>query len=343
MGSHFRLGILSDIHYAGPAEQGRGSSYEFTIVPNPFLRLFVRAYRHFFWLRDPLEKGYLLDRFLANAQGLDLVIANGDYSCDSAFVGVCDDAACESVRECLGKLRGAFGSQLRVVIGDHELGKVSFFGGRGGLRLASWRRAREELGLEPFWQVRLGRYVCMGVVSSLIALPVFQADTLPEERAEWERLRVHHLQEIREAFSRVSDHERILLFCHDPTALHYLGSEPAVQARLSQLEQTVIGHLHSNLILWKSRWLAGMPRIGFMGHTARRLSAALRRAREWQPFKVRLCPSLAGIELLKDGGYLSVDLDLEAAGAPRFQFHPVPRKPAVRSPGRATETPDASG
>lgn len=193
------------------------------------------------------------------------------------------------------------------------------------MRLASWRRAQDELRLEPFWQLRIGKYLCIGVVSSLIALPVFLADTLPGERSEWERLRLEHLDHVRRAFDAVRPDERVLLFCHDPTALHFLGLEPSVQAKLPQLEQTIIGHLHSNLVLWKSRWLAGMPRIDFLGHTTRRLSAALRKARDWRPFNVRLCPSLAGIELLHDGGYLTFELDPDAHQPARVRFHQVPR------------------
>jgi len=325
MADSYTLGILSDIHYAGAAEQARGNDYEAAGIPNPFLRILVRFYRHFIWLRDPLTKGYLLDSFLEHARGLDFVIANGDYCCDSAFIGVSDDAACESVRECLGKLRRGFNGKVRATYGDHELGKVSFFGGRGGMRLASWRRAQEDLGLEPFWQVRIGKYVCMGVVSSLIALPVFEADTLAGERPEWQRLRAEHLCEIGRAFGGLGNQDRVLLFCHDPTALHFLGREPVVLSKLPQIEQTIVGHLHSRLVLWKSRWLAGMPRIGFLGHTAKRLSAALRQARDWRPFHLRLCPALAGIELLKDGGYLTVELDPDANRPALFQFRPLPR------------------
>jgi hypothetical protein len=116
-----------------------------------------------------------------------------------------------------------------------------------------------------------------------------------------------------------------LLFCHDPTALPFLWREEAVRNRLPQLEQTIIGHLHSNLVLWKSRLLAGMPRIGFLGHAAKRMSAALREARHWEPFKVRLCPALAGIELLKDGGYLTGELDPGRHSPAVFRFHPIPR------------------
>src|SRR5262249_20840143 len=153
-------------------------NYEISEIANPLLRRLVWMYRHFFWLRHPFRQNHLLDRFLERSAGFDYVVANGDYSCNSAFIGVSDDAACQSAQECLGKLRTAFDGRLRGTFGDHELGKVSFFGGQGGMRLASWNRARQQLGLEPFWQLTVGKYVLVGVVSSLIALPVFQADTL---------------------------------------------------------------------------------------------------------------------------------------------------------------------
>jgi hypothetical protein len=319
------LGIVSDIHYAGPAERARGQDYELRAIANPFARAFARVYRHYFWLRQPLRENSLLDQFLERAGACDYVIANGDYSCNSAFVGVSDDAACQSACECVGKLRRKFGPNLRANFGDHELGKLTMFGGNGGLRLASWRRAREEVGLDAFWRLNLGSYVLLGCVSTLVALPVFEPDMLPAERPEWERLRAEHLGEIRRAFAALQPEQRVLLFCHDPTALPFLWQEEAVRTRLPQIEQTTIGHLHSNLVLWKSRLLAGMPPIRFLGHTVRRLSTALSQARRWRAFHVRLCPALAGIELLKDGGYCTLELDPEARRPPCFRFHPIHR------------------
>ena len=319
------LAIVSDIHYASAAEQARGNDYELRGIANPMLRAVVRLYRNFIWQRDPLHRNYLLDRFLAQAQGCQSAIANGDYSCNSAFIGVSDEAACASAKECLERLRAKFGSHFRATFGDHELGKLSFFGGQGGMRLASWHQARSTLGLEPLWRLELGRYVLLGVVSSLIALPVFEPDTLPAERSEWELLREEHLGQIRHAFSTLESRQRVLLFCHDPTALPFLWREEAVRARVPQIEQTIIGHLHSRLILWKSRLLAGMPRIVFLGHTTKRLTSALRDARYWRPFQVRLCPALGGIELTRGGGYLTAELDLEGTNAARFQFHWVSR------------------
>ncbi len=321
----FRIAILSDIHYAGATEQARGNDYEFRDLVNPLSRLFVRSYRRFIWLRFPLRQNHLLDEFIRRAGSPDQVIANGDYSCDTGFVGVSDAGALESAHECLGKLRGQFGPNFQATFGDHELGKLSFFGGRGGMRVASWHSAREKLKLQPLWQVELGNYVLIGITSSLVALPVFEPDMLPAERAEWEHIREQHLAEMRQTFSKLKPQQRVLLFCHDPTALPFLLQDETVRRKLPQVEQTIIGHLHSPLLFWKSRLLAGMPPIHFLGHTTKRLSTSLSKGRHWRPFRVRLCPSLAGIELLKDGGFYTVELDAEARQPARFQRHRLPR------------------
>ncbi len=319
------LGILSDIHYASAAEQSRGRDFEMAGITNPVLRTVLRLFRRYVWLHDPLNHNHLLARFLEQCGPFDFLVANGDYSCDSHFIGVSDPAARQSVRECLGHMRQKFGDRLLANCGDHEFGKVSLAGDRGGMRLASWHYAREELGLKPFWEVSIGKYVLIGFASSLVTLPILQPDTLPAERPDWEALRSEHMQLISEAFAALRPDQHVLLFCHDPSALSFLWQEPAVRARIAQVEQTVVGHLHSNLVLWKSRWLAGMPRITFLGHTARRLSSALRDSRHWRPFHVRLCPALAGIELLKDGGYLTAELDLDAQAPARFVFHRLAR------------------
>src|SRR5260370_12893450 len=165
----------------------------------------------------------------------------------------------------------------------------------------------------------------MGVGSSMVALPVFEADRLAEERAEWREIRERHLAEIGGAFAGLKPDRRVLLFCHDPTALQFLWREEAVRGKIQQIEQTIVGHLDSLLVLRQARLLAGMPPVNFLGHTAKRLSAALREARHWRPFKLRLCPSLAGIELLKDGGYYTAELDGEGRDSAKFEFHRIKR------------------
>ena len=318
------IAILSDIHYAGAAERTRGETYEMCAIPNPVLRAVARIYRHVIWQRHPFGQGRQLDRFLGEVGPMDYLIGNGDYSCNSGLVGVSDPAAGASAQECLGKLRAKFGDKARFTLGDHELGKRALFGG-GQMCLASWRVATEALGLSPFWQVAIGRYTLMGMTSTLIALPVYQPDAVPAEWPEWLRLREAHLAEIRIAFDALPPNQRVVLFCHDPTALPFLWREESVRRRLSQIEQTIIGHLHTQLILWKSRVLSGIPPIRFLGHAVGRMTAALHEAHYWWPFNLRLCPALSGIELLNDGGYFTMHIDPTAGRPARFIFHPLPR------------------
>jgi hypothetical protein len=319
------VAILSDIHYAGPAERARGEDYERRAIANPLLRVVARAYRHLVWMRHPLDQGRQLDRFLADVPPVDYLVANGDYSCDVAFVGVSDPATLQSAQECLGKLRAKFGERARFTFGDHELGKWPLAGGQGGMRLASWHSSTRQLGLEPFWKFAIGRYVLIGVASPLLALPANRTEAVPEEWPEWQALREAHLAEIRGVFDALQPEQRVLLFCHDPTALPFLGREESVRRRLPQIEQTILGHLHTQLILWKSRRLSGIPPINFLGRNVRRFTSALHEAHHWWPFRVRLCPALSGIELLNDGGYYIARIDPEANQPVRFAFHALPR------------------
>ncbi len=325
MSQRFKIAILSDIHYAGPTERTAGDDYETRDIHPPWLRFALQLYREHVWMRYPLQQNPQLDRFLAGVGSVDYVIANGDYACNVAAVGLSDDAAIESAQECLGKLRARFGGQLRANFGDHELGKFRLLGTRGGLRLKSWQRCREELGLEPFWRLDLGDYVLFNCVSTLVALPLFETDLLPAEKPAWQQLREQHLAEIRATFHALRPDQRVLFFCHDPTALPFLWGDDCVREKLPQIERTIIGHLHSPLYLRLSKLLSGMPVMRRFGHSVRRMSTALNEARCWRDFRVLLCPSLAGIDLLNDGGYYTVELDAEAQTPARFQFHALPR------------------
>jgi len=320
------IGIVSDIHYAGAAERERGNDYEYRGVRNAALRHFLKLHRHYIWMREPLQKNHLLDSFLQRGNDFDYAIANGDYTCNTAFLGLSDDAARDSVAECLGKLRATFGDRFFATFGDHEFGKVSLVGDRGGMRLESWRRALE-IGLNPFWRFEIGKYVILGITSSLVAYPIMEPDTLPAERPEWERLRREHLDLIRGAFAGLRSDQRVILFNHDPSSLPFLWREELVRARLHQIERTVIGHLHSPLVLRISRLLSGIPRVNMLGHTVARWTMALREARHWRDFKIQLCPALAGIQLLKDGGYLVAQVDPEARAAAAFKVQRVPGHP----------------
>ena len=325
MSRRFRIAILSDVHYAGPTEKAEGDDYEHRVIENPLLRFALRQYRRNVWLRYPLQQNGQLDRFIADVPEVDYAIANGDYSCNTAAVGLSADGAMESASECIGKLRGKFGGKLHLCFGDHELGKLRLMGTRGGLRLESWRRGIEQLSIQPFWKIELGNYVLFNCTSTLIALPVFARDMLPDERSAWEKLREEHFAEVRAAFAGLRPEQRVLFFCHDPTALPFLCRDDIVRAKIPQIEQTIIGHLHSSLYLRASQILSGVPVMSFFGHSIHRMSVAVNQARHWKPFHVRLCPSLAGIELLNDGGYYTADVDEEAKSPAKFLFHPLRR------------------
>ena len=318
-----RVAIVSDVHYAGPRESARRGR-ELDPIVAPWQRWLVRAYRRHLWLENPCAHNHQLNRFVSEARGADLVVANGDFACDFACLGVMDDEAFESASLSLRILRNQFGPRFRATIGDHELGKKMLAADVGGFRLPSYWRATVELGLEPFWRCDLGAYLLMGITSSLVALPIYQVEGLPEEIEGWQTLRAQHLDQIRTAFLGLEPSRRVLLFCHDPSALPFLLRETAIQERLGQIERTIIGHLHSPAVLRRSRMLSGMPRISFLGHTITRLSSAVREARVWEKFRPLLCPSLTGLQCLRDGGFYTVDLDPTGMESARFIAHPLP-------------------
>lgn len=317
------LAIISDIHYAGANEQARGHEF-LQGVDDWATLLFLKAYRRYFWLKEPFAHNHLLDRFITETTGADYVVANGDYCCNVAYLGVRDDGTFESAFACLQKLRRGFGPRFFATIGDHELGKKKMGGEAGGLSLASWERTRHELALEPFWEFNVGNYRILGVVSTLIAMPIYGTEAAAGERPEWQALSDAHLQLIEKAFRSLKAHEKVILFCHDPSALPYLYQLEAVRAKLPQIERTIIGHLHSPVLVRQSQLLSRIPLLNF-GHTSRRITSALRQVRLWKEFKILLCPAPFGVEIAKDGGYYTAELDPSAVQPARFIFHPFPR------------------
>ncbi len=319
-----QITVVSDIHYASAAEQER-RNHETRWIKSRLGKAALAAYRDHIWLREPLLKNYLLDRFLERAGSPELVVANGDFSCDTAFIGHTDPASRQSAEECLGKLRQAFPDRLLTTMGDHELGKVSMAGRQGGLRFDSYTVSESVLGIPGFWERDFGAYKFIGIASSVIAFPVLEAEALREERPLWQAQRERLLELFRESLIRLKPGQRVLLFCHDPTALPFLVEDPVIGRFTGRIEATIIGHLHSPLVFWKARMLAGLPPVPWFGTTVLRMTKALRRARLWKPLKPRLCPALAGVELLKDGGWLTIDLDLTANEALKITRHRLPR------------------
>jgi hypothetical protein len=161
-------------------------------------------------------------------------------------------------------------------------------------------------------------------------LPLLAEEALPEELDTWQELRQQQWEAAHRTFASLKPRQRVLLFCHDPSALPYLYQLPALREKLSQIERVIIGHLHSKLILFQSRFLGRVPQLNF-GHTSRRITAALRQVHYWKHFNLLLCPSLAGIELLKRGGFYTAELDLSAEKPARFIFHALARHPVQGS------------
>jgi len=113
--------IVSDPHFACGAERARGK-YEIAGIINPS-RVFSFAFGGTSSGCEIRLRITIYWTILERAGEPDLVVANGDYSCDSAFIGVSDPASRQSAAECLSKVRGKFGEKLLMTLGDHELGK----------------------------------------------------------------------------------------------------------------------------------------------------------------------------------------------------------------------------
>lgn len=318
-----RILILSDLHYACDAEQAR-EGHEGRVIDNAPVRWLAAAYRRHVWLAEPHRQNFRLPQILEASERPDWVVVNGDLTLDTAFVGVSDAAACCSVQECLETLRRGYGDRILLCLGDHEIGKRSLFGGAGGPRVRSLDIAETALGFETCWRRDVGRYTLIGIASTLSAWPAFAAEALPEEAPEW-RSRVDAYQaRVKDLFSNLESDRRWILFCHDPTALNYLLALDEVRKRLPQLESTVLGHLHSPTLFRAALRLAWLPEIWWMGSSVRRYSRALKHANSWQAFRPRLCPSPSGIQLFKDGGFLTLTLDPDAKVTPLWERHCLP-------------------
>lgn len=305
-----RVLVISDLHYASAAEKAR-RGHEARAAGSRLKASALKVWRNHVWLRHPDAHNHRLAEIVQREPAPDIAVANGDFCLDTAFVGVSDDASFASASEALGRLRSAYGDRLHWTLGDHDLGKMSMFGRVGGPRLESWRRWVMELGSLPAWRVDVGVYSLVGVASTPWALDVFEPELAAGELEGWRRVGEETRAALERALEGVEANRRVLFFVHDPTALPFLAASPAIQRRLPQIERTILGHLHSPWVLRTARALAGMPRVSFMGQTAYRYTSALRRASIWKSFRVTLCPSPSGIQLLKDGGYLTMELDPE--------------------------------
>jgi hypothetical protein len=152
-----------------------------------------------------------------------------------------------------------------------------------------------------------GDFHLIGINSSLFGLHLFLPEALEDEVPEWHRRRVEHTREVCEAFDGLPERARVLLFCHDPSALAVLRRFPSVQMRIHQIERTILGHLHTPALLALVKLLPKIPKVNPKYPVARIIAHSLRDARTWKMFNPILCPSTFGTGKHVSGGLLFVE------------------------------------
>jgi hypothetical protein len=306
-----RLAVMSDVHVMGVGEEEMSEASERDLgrEDHPVragLRRRLNGLRNRFWHWDSESRQacFLHALEIIDEHQPDLVILNGDYGGDHEGVGLSDDHTFDSAALVIDMVRDIFPDRSRLVFGDHDLGKYNTLRGRGGIRLASLHRGEDLLGIESFWQHPFGRYHLIGVNSSLLTLALFQPEALPEEWEEWQRLRQEHARQIEDAFQGLSDDARVVLFCHDPSALSEVASLPAVAARAPQILRTIVGHVHTPVLLQMNRLLRHAPLIKTRYPIARIISQGAKGSRTWKMFHPLVCPSTFGVGNHISGGVL---------------------------------------
>jgi hypothetical protein len=325
-----RIAVISDFHVMGPQEKAcaEASYHAIGADPHPVRRRWrsgLHRVRRRFWNAHPewREAAFLKALEQVRDYKPDWVIANGDYGGDHGGVGVSDDATFESAAGVIQAIRRRFRSSCRFVFGDHDLGKYSTLLRGGGIRLRSLELGEERLGIPSFWHEVDEDVHLIGINSSLFTLDQFLPEALVHEIPEWEKRRDRHYAEVSEAFLHLPSRARVLLFCHDPSALHALAQLPAVRNRLGQIERTVIGHLHSPGLLKLARLLPRKPGAWKPRYPVARIIAhGLEGVQSWAQFKPVVCPSTFGTGHHIRGGLLFIEQN--AAG------HLVVRRRIVR-------------
>ena len=195
------------------------------------------------------------------------------------------------------------------MFGDHDLGKYSTERQDGGIRLESLRRGEDILGIPSFWHEVDEDVHLIGVNSSLFTLDFFLPEALEAEVTEWKRRREEHIGHVSHAFDGLPDKARVLLFCHDPSALHALSQVPIVSKRMKQIELTVIGHLHSPTLLRMAKLVPRRKDWKPKYPVARIIARGLEGVKSWKQFHPVLCPSTFGTGHHLPGGLLFIEKD----------------------------------
>jgi hypothetical protein len=309
-----RLAVISDCHVLGPielvrhAETYQNLGQDLTPMRRRWRRGLYRVRRRF-WNTHPEMREVAFRNALLQVSEFDpdWVIANGDYGGDHGGVGVSDQATFESAARVVNIIRTLFAQRARFVFGDHDLGKYSTELREGGIRLNSLEIGERKLGIPSFWHERDEDFHLIGVNSSLFTLDLFLPEALASEIPAWRRLREEHIEHVSHAFDGLSDHARVLLFCHDPSALHALRHMPVVNRRLRQIEMTVIGHLHAPGLLKLARLVPAGSKWKPKYPVARIVAQGLEGVRSWKMFHPVVCPSTFGTGHHVRGGILFIE------------------------------------
>lgn len=306
-----QLAVISDIHMVGPAELALANeSYEYLRQhPSPVARA-VRS--SLYRVRRRFWNGHLKWRQTAFLRALDEVaeqrpdwlIANGDYGGDFGGTGLSNGATLDSARVVVDTIRSRFPERSRFIFGDHDLGKYSTVLREGGIRLHSLDVGERQLRISSFWHEVDECYHLIGVNSSLFTLDLFLPEALAEEIPEWQRRRAAHIEQVTRAFSELPSRGRVILFCHDPSALAVLSRIPVIARRLHQVELTVVGHLHSPTLLRLSRYAAQLSNLSPRYPVARIVATGLAGVKTWSKFNPVVCPSTFGTGHHVAGGIL---------------------------------------
>lgn len=311
-----RLAVMSDVHVMGAGEEelSEASARALGQDDHPVrarMRRLLNGVRNRFWHWDSQSRQtcFLHALEIIDEHQPDLVILNGDYGGDHEGVGLSDDHTYDSAALVIGMVRDIFPDRCRFLFGDHDLGKYNTLRGRGGIRLTSLHRGEDLLGIESFWEERVDRFHLMGINSSLLTLALFKPEALPEEWEAWQHLRTRHLRQIEDAFDALPADARVILFCHDPSALSEAAGLPAVGRRRSQIVRTIVGHVHTPMLLHLNRFLRHLPIMKTSYPIARIVSQGAQGSRAWKQFRPLVCPSTYGVGNHISGGVLLLNGD----------------------------------
>jgi hypothetical protein len=311
-----RLAVLSDFHVLGPGElEKNDQSYQqLGADVDPVRRLWRKGLyrvRRRLWNTHPELRATAFRKAMDEVADFnpEWIIANGDYGGDTGGIGLSDEHTFESAAGVVDVLRRRFAERMRFVFGDHELGKYSTVLRDGGIRLRSLELGEQKLGIPSFWHEVDEHIHLIGINSSLFTLELFLPEALVEEIPEWRRRRDEHIALVSHAFDGLPKNARVLLFCHDPSALAALSQVPVVIDRLSHIEMTVIGHLHAPSLLKLAnlvprarpkKWRPKYP-------VARIVAHGLEGVRSWKMFHPVVCPSTFGAGHHVHGGVLFIE------------------------------------